>query len=71
VGKKKKTEQLLVTEVKKKPEELSMKESVELFSKIVASNQDLFEIDLNTKIWTSGPQRFAQIPIKPFQQFLW
>jgi len=48
--------------VGKKKEELSMQESVELFSKIVASNQDLFEIDLDKKIWTSGPQRFAQEP---------
>jgi len=33
-----------------------------IFSKIVASNHELFEFDLDTKIWTSGSQRFAQIP---------
>lgn len=45
-----------------KKQELTKKEAVEIFSKIVASNHEMFQIDLNTKIWTSGPQRFAQIP---------
>ena len=41
----------------------SNKEKVSsIFSKIVASNHELFQFDLDTKIWTAGPQRFAQIP---------
>lgn len=45
-----------------KKTEISPKEAGEIFSKIVAGNQELFEVDLDTKIWTAGPQRFAQIP---------
>jgi len=35
---------------------------MDIFSRIVSSNHELFQIDLNTKKYTSGPQRFAQIP---------
>jgi len=46
---------------KKKPE-ISATEAGEIFSKVVAGNHELFEIDLDTKRWTAGPQKFAQIP---------
>ncbi len=42
--------------------EIDVVKAVEIFSKVVAGNQELFEVELDTKIWTSGPQRFAQIP---------
>jgi len=35
---------------------------MEIFSRVVASNHELFQFDLDTKLWTSGSQRFAQIP---------
>lgn len=35
---------------------------MELFSRIVLGDHKLFELDLNTKIWTTGSQKFAQIP---------
>lgn len=47
---------------KDKKTEISVQDAAELFSKIVAGNQELFELELNTNIWTAGPQRFAQIP---------
>ena len=45
------------TSVKKTKEEV-----LDVFSKVVVSNHELFQFELDTKMWTSGPQRFAQIP---------
>jgi len=43
-----------------KKSSLSLKDDT--FSKMTTS-KELFQIELNEKIWTSGPQRFAQIPL--------
>jgi len=46
----------------KQKTKISATKAAEIFSKVVAGNHELFEIDLDTKMWTAGPQRFAQIP---------